>query len=212
MTSTHTYGPSCTLQPASNPFTRRASEVSNDAPIIRAHFFYSSDLPIDDPLSPVPPPISTTGPSKVPPRPFSVYDNIALEQAWQALQKDQLTSDNSQDPSVQGTEEDHHVVRRALSSLGGPEPSAAAVDNLTKIIRVAHERRSSLLKRQRSATHGAPEAGGKTVVFAADMAPSHTSAMQQDLEEKSGNVGDPHLTLCDSTYLRSPNCPFRTVL
>ena len=140
---THTYGPNCTLQPASNPFTRRASQVSNDAPNIRAHFFYSSDLPIDDPLSPVPPSIST-GPSKVacnqrlpengllirillqvPPRPFSVYDNIALEQAWQALQKDQFKSDDRKDSIVVDT------------------------------------------------------------------------AMQQDVEVKTGTIGDPHLTLCD---------------
>ncbi|KAI4148019.1 MAG: hypothetical protein L6R39_002918 [Caloplaca ligustica] len=86
-TTAHTYGPDCSLQPESNVFTRRASSVSTDAPLIRAHFFYSSPLPIDDPLSPIPPPSSKPATaSRVPPRPFSVADNKALEEAWQHLQ------------------------------------------------------------------------------------------------------------------------------
>ncbi|KAL8947909.1 MAG: hypothetical protein Q9222_005858 [Ikaeria aurantiellina] len=89
-TTAHTYGPECSLQPGSNVFTRRASAASVDAPLIRAQFFYSSPLPIDDPLSPVPPPSSKPNvTSRVPPRPFSVTDNKALEEAWQLLQKSQ---------------------------------------------------------------------------------------------------------------------------
>ncbi|KAL9009555.1 MAG: hypothetical protein Q9173_005425 [Seirophora scorigena] len=87
-TTAHTYGPDCSLQPDSNVFTRRASTISTDAPSIRAHFFYSSPLLIDNPLSPVPPPSSKPATaSKLPPRPFSVADNKALEEAWQHLQK-----------------------------------------------------------------------------------------------------------------------------
>ncbi|KAI4116918.1 MAG: hypothetical protein LQ345_002752 [Seirophora villosa] len=87
-TTAHTYGPDCSLQPDSNVFTRRASTISTDAPPIRAHFFYSSPLLIDDPLSPVPPPSSKPATAlKLPPRPFSVADNKALEEAWQHLQK-----------------------------------------------------------------------------------------------------------------------------
>ena len=83
----HMYGPSCALQFDSNDFTRRASELSDLPPPLRANFFYSSALPIDDPLSPVPPPSSSsrTGPSRVPPRPFSIFDNTALEEAWQTI-------------------------------------------------------------------------------------------------------------------------------
>lgn len=83
----HTYGPSCHLQIDSNAFTRRASELSLLPPPLRAHFFYSSALPIDDPLSPVPPPSSSShaSPSKVPPRPFSLVDNTALEDAWRII-------------------------------------------------------------------------------------------------------------------------------
>ncbi|KAL8998540.1 MAG: hypothetical protein Q9188_006077 [Gyalolechia gomerana] len=84
----HTYGPECSLQRESNIFTRRASTVSADAPFLRAQFLYSSPLPIDDPLSPIPPPSSKpVTASRVSPRPFSVADNKALEEAWQLLQQ-----------------------------------------------------------------------------------------------------------------------------
>lgn len=87
-TTAHTYGPECSLHPESNLFTRRASTVSADAPLIRAQFFYSSPLPIDDPLSPIPSPSGKPATaSKVSPRPFSVADNKALEDAWQLLQQ-----------------------------------------------------------------------------------------------------------------------------
>ncbi|KAI4122440.1 MAG: hypothetical protein LQ338_005817 [Usnochroma carphineum] len=86
-TTAHTYGPECSLQPESNVFTRRASTVSTDAPFTRAQWFYSSPLPIDDPLSPIPPPSNKPATaSRVPPRPFSVADNKALEEAWQLVQ------------------------------------------------------------------------------------------------------------------------------
>lgn len=85
----HTYGPSCSLHTESSQASLRPSESSRDAPKIRAQFFYSSALPIDDPLSRVPPPSSNsaTALARVPPRPFSVFDNIALEEAWQKNQK-----------------------------------------------------------------------------------------------------------------------------
>lgn len=85
----HTYSPSCMLHQASNEFTRRASVASTDPPKISAQYFYCSSLPIDDPLSPVPPPSSNPAnkSSKVPPRPFSVHDSIALEDAWLRLQQ-----------------------------------------------------------------------------------------------------------------------------
>ena len=85
----HSYGPSCALHEDFNRFTRKASEISDEPPRIRPHFFYSSTLPIDDPLSPLPSPSTSfsSGISKVPPRPFSTYDNAALEEAWQGLTK-----------------------------------------------------------------------------------------------------------------------------
>lgn len=58
----------------------------NELPELKAHFFYSSPLPIDDPLSAVP---NTSGAEfksmKFPLRPFSAVDSEALENAWQKL-------------------------------------------------------------------------------------------------------------------------------
>lgn len=82
--SGHTYGRSCLLSPEFNALTYTASDVSSEPPPIKAHFFYCSSLPIDDPLAPVPPPASNVAskPPKLPPRPFSVLDSLALESAW----------------------------------------------------------------------------------------------------------------------------------
>lgn len=123
----HTYDSACLLQPESNQFTRRASEVSLDPPKIREQFFYSSALPIDDPLSPVPPPStsSAAGPSKVPPRPFSIRDNNALEEAWQIVQKTRLKTQ---------TEEGSELALVANPSIisGNPKDRKLSVKDAAK--------------------------------------------------------------------------------
>jgi len=74
MSRTHTYGPSCRLG-------QHSPTSEDDLPSLRAGWFYTSPLPIDDPLSAVPPPSGSES-VKHPPRPFSLYDNSALEEAW----------------------------------------------------------------------------------------------------------------------------------
>ncbi|MCJ1474718.1 hypothetical protein MMC13_003378 [Lambiella insularis] len=86
-TAIHSYGRSCALREESNQFTRKASTVSDEPPKIKPQFFYRSNLPIDDPLSPLPPPSTSTS-SSFPSRPFSTYDNTTLEEAWQDLKKE----------------------------------------------------------------------------------------------------------------------------
>lgn len=195
----HSFGPNCNLQPESNPFTRRASEVSDNAPKLRAHFFYSSALPLDDPLSPVPPPSNTsTGPSKVPPKPFSVHDNNDLEEAWQAMNRAQdMETDSRLDvirtsknlPSVSS---DHHKVQGPLTSLGGPTPTPVTVGNLAKIIRTAHERRYAKLENEKNPEQN-ERAEGK------DKQSSRSSGVgAETCKYKHAKAGDPHLTLCDN--------------
>ncbi|KAL8671541.1 MAG: hypothetical protein Q9168_003968 [Polycauliona sp. 1 TL-2023] len=117
-TTAHTYGPDCSLHPDSNLFTRRASTVDGgDAPPIRAQFFYSSPLPIDDPLSAVPPPSNKSAGSRVPPRPFSVADNKALEEAWRQLQA--------------STDEKNHGKRRS-SALRLDDSSSEELEEKTE--------------------------------------------------------------------------------
>jgi hypothetical protein len=75
----HSLGPTCAYydEPV-NP--------SDEPPPVRAQFFYTSNLPIDDPLSPLPPP-SDSKTSHQSPQPFSARDNAALEEAWHAKEK-----------------------------------------------------------------------------------------------------------------------------
>lgn len=80
--SDHTYGPTCHLARA---VAFSGIKGNNDAPPLRTQFFYSSPLPIDDPLTPVPPPSGDVRTAKHPPRPFSTYDNNSLEEAWLGL-------------------------------------------------------------------------------------------------------------------------------
>lgn len=85
--SKHTYGPTCHL---SRVVTFSGSKGDDDIPAMKAQFFYSSPLPIDDPLTVVPTPSgSESRPTKHAPRPFSAYDNNALEEAWLGLGSEQ---------------------------------------------------------------------------------------------------------------------------
>ena len=99
----HTYGPTCALHDTdqNNYYTHPSDSV--DPPRVKAQFFYVSALPIDDPLSPLPPitEVKSTQ-SKAPPQPFSVKDNNALEEAWQGIQakeKARSTSSNLKQPA-----------------------------------------------------------------------------------------------------------------
>ncbi|WEW57386.1 hypothetical protein PRK78_002853 [Emydomyces testavorans] len=86
-TPAHTYGPTCLLfePPEQGQVTLDPNVITPDPPKIRAQYFYLSSLPIDDPLIAVSAPSASPDVSKLPPRPFSVHDNIALEEAWQRL-------------------------------------------------------------------------------------------------------------------------------
>ena len=88
----HSLGPTCAFYD-----DEPHEEAVNDGltpPTVKAQFFYVSSLPIDDPLSPLPP-ISTDKTTDLPPQAFSARDNAALEEAWQAFQNgnDQLTEE-----------------------------------------------------------------------------------------------------------------------
>ena len=126
----HTYGPSCLLHAESNTFTRRASEASVDPPPIKAHYFYCSPLPIDDPLSPVPPPPSGTAPKqKLPPRPVSVHDNARLEKAWLKFQ----------DPGRYKSSDSHRETSENGKSKSANSGATSNVDNLAKIFNEPRE-------------------------------------------------------------------------
>ncbi|KAL9625295.1 MAG: hypothetical protein Q9160_000697 [Pyrenula sp. 1 TL-2023] len=85
----HTFGPTCVLCRPQDP-----DSDNSRPPKANAQFFYVSALPIDDPLSPLPPVASdsASAQSKYPPQPFSARDNAALEEAWIGYQKDETPS------------------------------------------------------------------------------------------------------------------------
>ena len=74
----HSLGPTCVYHQddAGNP-----SRINSGPPKVNSQFFYVSALPIDDPLSPLPT-VAADSSSKIPPKPFSVRDHAALEEAW----------------------------------------------------------------------------------------------------------------------------------
>ncbi|KAK7428761.1 hypothetical protein QQZ08_004686 [Neonectria magnoliae] len=79
----HTYGAKCRLAPVAR------IEREDNIPPIEAQFFYSSVLPIDDPLSTsfaAGPSESRSGKGQL--RPYSRGDNTALEKAWLGLISD----------------------------------------------------------------------------------------------------------------------------
>ncbi|KAJ5690466.1 hypothetical protein N7462_004858 [Penicillium macrosclerotiorum] len=77
----HTYGPSCLL--ADEELELTSFYGLSSPPEVRAHFFYISSLPIDDPLAPLPPASGQPAEKeRVPPKPFSARDNLALEASW----------------------------------------------------------------------------------------------------------------------------------
>ncbi|GAB7362236.1 hypothetical protein MBLNU230_g2261t1 [Neophaeotheca triangularis] len=71
-----------------NQYARQVLHHKEAPPTIEVRFFYTSTIPIDDPLSSLPPPMTAaTAASRQPPKPFSEYDNAALDRAWLELRQ-----------------------------------------------------------------------------------------------------------------------------
>lgn len=82
----HTFGRPCRLAPVSPP---QAHGTLEGIPPLNAHFFYSSPIPLDDPLSTaIVVGAADSKTHKTPLRPFSPDDNNVLEKAWLALSSD----------------------------------------------------------------------------------------------------------------------------
>ena len=92
------------MSDSTNQYIRQVLHHTPSPPPAKARFFYTSPIPIDDPLSPVPP--SNTGSSwaKQPPKAFSEYDNIALDKAWHELRTRILKYNEEQDEKSRSNE------------------------------------------------------------------------------------------------------------
>ncbi|WQF81478.1 Putative DDHD domain, alpha/Beta hydrolase [Colletotrichum destructivum] len=103
---THTYGPKCRLAPVPQPLSAGAYD---GIPPVAAQFFYSSVIPIDDPLSPgTIAGVSDARTARGQIRPFSLGDSNALEKAWLSFLSDddiqaheQLVRDRKLSPAAE---------------------------------------------------------------------------------------------------------------
>ncbi|KAF2431034.1 hypothetical protein EJ08DRAFT_632712 [Tothia fuscella] len=74
-----------------NRYVREAAHASEPPPTLAVRYFFTSSLAIDDPLSPVPPPLSSGSSAyRVPPRPFSTYDNATLDKEWLDIRRKKI--------------------------------------------------------------------------------------------------------------------------
>lgn len=85
----HTFGQKCRLAPV--PHVVR----SDGLPAVQSQFFYSSLIPIDDPLSASSITTADARSGKTPLRPFGRGDNNALEKAWLSLQSEEDKRDHN---------------------------------------------------------------------------------------------------------------------
>ena len=189
----HTYAPNCLLHADQNTFTRRASEASTTPPPLKAQFFYGSTLPIDDPLSPIPPP--PAGPSantKLPPRPFSIHDNAALDKAWLQL----LASDLGERPT--GRENSRAKAVTFGSSPAERETSGAPFLRISRL-RSSHSRSPSDVSAESLRTDGERGSRPSSRRFRSDRSQSSSPSKRQ---EAHVTVGMSRLHVVDMPSLK----------
>ena len=75
------------MSSGTSEYIRQVLYHTEPPPRVEARFFYTSPVPIDDPLSPLPPPATGNVSSRHPPKAFSEYDNTALDKAWHELRR-----------------------------------------------------------------------------------------------------------------------------
>ncbi|KAI5362804.1 Putative DDHD domain, alpha/Beta hydrolase [Septoria linicola] len=106
---------------AANHYVRQHLHFQEPPPPVQARFFYTSSIPIDDPLSPLPPPVtSTTTVNRQPPKPFSDYDNAALDKSWTDLRR-KILSHNADRGEKSGSQDVSRARPRAGSSAAGTQ-------------------------------------------------------------------------------------------
>ncbi|GAP92194.1 putative DDHD domain-containing protein [Rosellinia necatrix] len=126
----HNFGSRCRLAPVSYPFSSRATpnaahDANDDIPPVKAQFFYSSPIPIDDPLSAI---AATNDPRSLRAalQPFSPGDNNALEAAWLGLATDRYARNHD------------HARRQRSPSPRLAEANAAKLSAITHDLATKH--------------------------------------------------------------------------
>lgn len=120
---------------AANRYIRQVVHRPEPPPPARARFFYTSPIPIDDPLSPLPPPSTGTTAARQPPKPFSAYDNAALDDAWHALRRQILRYNEERGEKSQSTEPSRTRAGSTLGSVGRGGSGSRPTTPRTKPVR-----------------------------------------------------------------------------
>jgi hypothetical protein len=88
MTSTADNDEPAMMASHANQYIREVLHSAEAPSSITVRYFYTSPLAIDDPLSPLPPPVTGSSTARrQPPRPFNEYDNDAINTTWLDLRK-----------------------------------------------------------------------------------------------------------------------------
>ncbi|KAI8936500.1 hypothetical protein NX059_006905 [Plenodomus lindquistii] len=151
-----------TLSSQANQYIREVLHMAEAPPAIPVRYFYTSPLAIDDPLSPLPPPPTGASTSKrVPPRPFSQYDNDAINESWHALRKKILKHSEElgeKDGTGRGTPTNPAVERlkRKRASTSSDEGSSQGKDipSRRSSSREQYSRSAELVDKRRPGSSG----------------------------------------------------------
>lgn len=153
------------LSSHANQYIREVLHSTETPPEIPVRYFYTSPLAIDDPLSPVPPPVTgSAAPKKQSPRPFSAYDNDAINESWLDLRKKILKHNEEvgeKDGHGRGTPTNAAVARlkrKRGSSNASTDGAAVGVGRDIPSARVsgqsAYSRSAELADRRRPGSSG----------------------------------------------------------
>ncbi|KAK3670187.1 hypothetical protein LTR78_009943 [Recurvomyces mirabilis] len=163
-------------------YIREVLHHTDPPPPIEARFFYSSQVPIDDPLSPVPP-ASSKIPAGLPPKPFSAYDNTSLDNAWHELRRKILkyNEEHGEKPAVR------EASRARAGSRGVREGKGSRRDSGSKPAVI----RTSLAKQAASSLNQVD--GHADVAVEPDVAGEEGSQSATDVPALPGTTGTPFI-------------------
>ncbi|KAF2483188.1 DDHD domain-containing protein [Neohortaea acidophila] len=174
-----------------NQYIRKALHNTPPPPPIRARFFYASPVPIDDPLSPLPPSTQGSASAKQPAKAFSEYDNIALDKAWHELRQRVLKFRGKQNERSR-SKETSRTRARAGSVRDGRRRSDSATNSIASRSRVARSAaaRSGIMEDSEDEDEGAAD-------------DSHLPITAAEVSTSPNTTGNPFIRAPSRTKIRA---------
>ncbi|KAL5376868.1 hypothetical protein DPSP01_010134 [Paraphaeosphaeria sporulosa] len=160
-------------------YIREVLHSTEAPPAIPVRYFYTSPLAIDDPLSPLPPPATGSSTTRrQPPRPFSEYDNEAINETWLDLRKKILKH--------------NEALGEKRRSVDGPPTPTTGTPTYPAVMRLKRKRGESASGEERL---GAPQGKDIPSVRASSMARYSRSADVGEDNSPSSSSGPQAATL-----------------